>query len=583
MVILRRTLTLLLVGVLILALGGCSLKQSEGKIPTRVISTLSDPKTFNTVTSQEVNPVFGFVEEGLITSDGDGNIQPALAESWEFADEGKRITFTLREGLRWSDGHPLTVDDVLFTYNDIYLNEAIPADFRDLLRIGPEGKLPTVKKIDERRVEFSIPEPFAPFLRYTGIGLMPKHKLEKAVKTKDGKGNPEFLSLWGVGTDPREIVVPGPFQLDRYLTGERVILKKNPYYWRKDDQGRSQPYIDRIAIQIVENQDTGLLQFRTGGLDSTAVAPSYYSLLKREEEERNFKIYNGGLALSSSFISFNLNTGIRNGKPLVDPVKAAWFNNPEFRKAIAYGIDRKKMLVNIYQGLGEPQYSYIPVQSPYYLSPEDGLPTYDYDLDRAKSLLQQAGFTYNGQNQLQDGSGNQVRFTLYTNAGNQIREAMGAQIKQDLAKLGIQVDFAPIAFNTLVQKLSETLEWDAYLLGFSGGGVEPHSSANVILSDGGLHTFNQKPRPGQAPLENREVRDWEREIDRIWIEASQEIDEAKRRDLYGQVQTILQEQLPFIFMINPLVFEAIRNRVQGVEFTALGGSTWNIYEQSLVE
>ena len=266
---------------------------------------------------------------------------------------------------------------------------------------------------------------------------MPKHKLAKAVETLDKDGNSAFLSSWGVSTKPEDIVVPGPFQIESYRTGERVILKKNPFYWRQDDEGNAQPYIERITIQIVENTDTDLLQFRTERLDITSIAGRDYSLMKQEEEALNFKIYNAGPSLSSSFIAFNLNQGSRNGKPLVDPIKSRWFNNVNFRQAIAYGVDRQKMLINIYQGLGEPQYSYIPIQSPYYLSPKESLPSYDYDPEKAKQVLKAGGFRYNSKQQLTDGDGNLVRFTLYTNSGNKIREAMGSQIKQDLQKIGI--------------------------------------------------------------------------------------------------------------------------------------------------
>ena len=580
----RRWFTLAVAVVLAIALSSCQFPRASGEsqVPTLVLSTLSDPKTFNTVISQEANPAFSFIEEGLITSDNQGRIMPALAESWTFSEDKRSITFTLRENLRWSDNHPLTVDDVVFTYNDLYLNEKIPADFRDLLRIGSEKKLPIVTKLNERQVKFTIPEPFAPFLRYTGVGIMPKHILETAAKTLDERNNPIFIRTWGVGTDPKEIVVPGPYQIDSYRTGERIILRRNPHYWRKDSDGQPQPYIERIAIQIVENQDTSLLQFRTGGLDSVGANARNFALLKSEEKSGNFTIYEGGPDLSQSFIVFNLNKGSRNGKPLVDPIKSEWFNTLEFRQAIAYGIDRRKMLVNIYQGLGQPQHSYMPVQSPYYLTPEEGLPIYEYDPEKARSLLQQGGFQYDAEGQLTDAAGNLVRFTLYTNAGNQIRDSMGSQIKQDLGKLGIRVDFTPIAFNALVEKLTGSLEWEAYILGFSGGGVEPHSSANVWLSDGGLHTFNQKPRTGPN-LTGREVTDWEKEIDRLYIAASQEVDEAKRKELYGQAQTIVLENLPFIYLINPYDFTAVRNRVKGIDYSALGGSTWNIYEQTLEE
>ena len=149
--------------------------------------------------------------------------------------------------------------------------------------------------------------------------------------------------------------------------------------------------------------------------------------------------------------------------------------------------------------------------------------------------------------------------------------------------MGFQVDFNPIAFNTLVQRLSDSLEWETYLLGFGGGGIEPNNSVNVWKSDGGLHTFNQKPRPGNEPLTGRIVSDWEKEIDRLYTEGAQTVDEAKRKEIYGQAQKIVLENLPFVYMVNPLTLAGIRNRVEGIDYTALGGSTWNINEQKLTE
>ena len=584
---LRRWVAIALVIVLSFTLAACSLDQfktKEAQVPTLVTSSLSDPKTFNTVVSQESNPTFQFTGEGLTTTNGiTGDIEPALAESWEFSEDNKRIVFTLRKGLKWSDGHPLTAEDVVFTYRDVYLNEKIPTDARDILRIGTKGLFPTIRKIDDLHVEFVIPEPFAPFLRVTGIGLLPAHILKDAVTTLDIKGNPKFISMWGVDTSPSKIVVAGPYQIESYRTSERVVLRRNPNYWRKDDEGNPQPYIERMAIEIVESQDTDLLQFRSGSLDVTAVAPSYFSLLKGEEKQGKFKIYNGGLTLSESFISFNLNKGRRqNGKPLVDPVKSRWFNSVAFRQAVAYGIDRQTMLTNIYQGLGKPQYSFVPVQSPYYLSPAEGLKVYDYNPAKAKELLLGAGFQYNAQGQLLDAEGNRVRFALITNAGNKIREAMGGQIKQDLSKLGIQVDFTPLAFNVLTEKLSTSLDWECNLLGF-GGVTEPNNGSNIWNPEGGLHIFNQKPRAGQPPITGREVTDWERRIGDLFIQGAQELDEAKRKEIYGEVQQIVQENLPFIYLINPLSLGAVRDHLQGVQYSALGGALWNIYELKLTD
>jgi peptide/nickel transport system substrate-binding protein len=572
-----------------LMLSGCQglqLKLPSAQVPQLVLSSLSDPKTFNAVLSQEVSEVLPLIGEGLITENGlTGEVEPALAESWKIAPDGKRITYVLKDNLKWSDGQPLTVDDVLFTYNDVYLNKAIPTDFRDVLRVGKTGALPTVKKLDERRIEFSIPEPFAPFLRVTGIGILPKHILQKSIETKDSQGQPNFLSIWGTNTQPlSNIVVPGPYMIESYRVGERVILRRNPYYWKKGPQGESQPYIERIVVQVVESTDTGLLQFRSGGIDIEGVTPDYFALLKREEKKRGFKIYSGGPSLSTSYISFNLNKGeSKNGKPFVDPIKSKWFNNLDFRRAIAHSIDRQQMLNNIYQGLGGFQHSIIPTQSPYYISPKEGLPTYEFSPAKAKELLLKAGFKYSPKNELMDAEGHRVRFSMITNAGNKIREAMGAQIQQDLAAIGIKVDFNPMAFNALVDKMDGSKQWDSLLLGFGGSGVEPNQSFNIWAIDGGLHAFNQGPKPGQPPIKGWEVSDWERKISDLYIQGAQELDETKRKAIYAEAQTLVQEYLPFIYMIQPLSFSAVRDRVQNVKYSALGGALWNLPELKVKE
>jgi peptide/nickel transport system substrate-binding protein len=545
-----------------------------------VFSILSDPKTFNYALNQESPNIFGLTYEGLITEDGNGKIVPALAEKWQVSDDKLKITYTLKKDLKWSDGQPLTVDDVVFTYNDVYLNEAVPTDTRDVLRVGQKRGLPQVKKIDERTVEFSVPEPFSPFLRVTGLAILPKHALEESIKTKDDKGKLKFLSTWGINTPANKIIVNGPYKLESYATSERIVYVRNPHFWRKDAGGNQQPYIERIIEEIVPSTETSLLQFRSGGLDASEVLPEYFSLLNQEQKRGKFTIYGKDKPEpqpGTIFISFNLNKATRNGKPLVDPVKSQWFNNVKFRQAVAYGIDRQRMITNIFRGLGEVQDSPITFQSPYFLSRQEGLKYYDYNPAKAKELLLSAGFKYNSEDRLVDAKGRPVRFSLITNAGNKIREGMGTQIKQDLEKLGIQVDFNPIDFGLLVDKLSNTLDWDCHLLGFTGG-AEPNSGANIWSPEGGLHSFNQKALPDQTPIKGRVIADWEQKIGDLYIQASQEFDEKKRKALYAQTQQLTQEYLPYIHLVNRYSMSAVRDRIQTIKFSPLNGAFWNIYD-----
>lgn len=590
----RKWLAVMLALVSAIALSGCNpteLKTEAAQVPQLVVSVLSDPQTFNFALNQQSPSIFGLTFKGLTSVNGvTGEIQPELAESWQLSDDKLRIVFTLREGLKWSDGEPLTADDVIFTYEEIVFNKEIPTDARDYVTIGASGDLPKVRKLDDRRVEFILPEPFAPFLTTTtghtsnAIAILPKHALQESVISKNSEGNPKFLSTWGTDTDPAKIIVNGPYKIESYIPSQRLIFRRNPYYWRKDAQGNPQPYIEQYIWQIVESPDTSLMQFRSGGLDTVAVSAANFSLLKREEERGNFKIYNGGAAIGSTFISFNLNKGKRNGRPLVDPIKSRWFNTVAFRQAVAHAIERQTIINTLLRGIGELQHSTIDIQTPYYyLSPEEGLKVYDYNPEKARELLLGAGFKYNNKGQLLDADDNRVRFTMLSSAGSRLSDAVGSQMKQDLGKIGIQVDLNPIDFTVMGERLHNSLDWECYFGAMSGGGIEPNDAANVWLLDGGLHTFNQAAQPGQVLIEGREIADWEQELAELYIKGAQELDKAKRKAIYDKAQQLAQEYLPYIHLINPLSMAAIRNRVQGVKYSVFEGAFWNIYELKIVD
>lgn len=575
---------------LAIALGLAGCQSSELRVAAAqgsqiVLATLSNPKTFNYALNQEFPSVFLFTYEGLTAENGEtGAIEPALAESWTISEDGLRVRFRLREGLRWSDGEPLTADDVVFTYQQVIFNPDIPTDGADGLRIGAEGRFPEVQKRSDREVEFRLPEPFAPLLRTTigpptGIAILPRHALEAATRTRNPDGTLAFLSTWSTGADPRSIVTSGPYVIDQYVPGQRVIFRRNPHYWRRDPAGQPLPYIDRVVWQIVESTDTQLLRFRSGDLDvmgdTRPLRPEYFALLRREEARGNFQVYGGGPWSGTTFLSFNLNQGRdAQGQPVVNPVKARWFQQKAFRQAVAYAIDRRRMLNNVFRGLGELQDSPVSFQSPYFLSPDQGLKTYDYDPAKAKALLEAAGFRYGDRGELLDSDGNRVQFTLLTNSGNKIREAIGSQIRSDLAKIGMRVDFTPIDFNALTSKLTDSRDWDAHLIGFTGS-AEPHSGANLWTSGGGSHVFNLGPQPGQPPLDGWQPYPWEREIDRLFTTGAQELDEAKRRAIYGEFQQIVQEELPVIHLVAELALMAGRDRLDGVKYSSL--PTWGLW------
>ena len=570
---------------LLILTSGCSptLLNSQSNNNSRlVLVSPSPPSTFNYAMSRSSYDFFRFIYKGLISENGlTGELEPALAESWVLSENKKRIIFTLRSELKWSDGKPLTADDVIFTYQDIYLNQKIPTIYRDFLRIGSSGAFPSVKKIDRRRVEFILPEPFAPFIRYIEkLKILPAHALRDTILSTDGDGKPLFLSTWNTNTQPQKIISNGPFKLANYIPSQRIILEKNPFYWRNDSAGNSLPYIDKLIIQIIPSTDNQLIRFRSGELDSIGVDPEAFQLLKREEERGKYKIYNRG-ALGYRFVGFNLNQAKNSeGKPLLNPIKSRWFNNLAFRQAVAYAINRQQINNTIYRGLGEIKHSPLGVQSSYYLSPEAGLKVYKYNPEKSKKILLDSGFQYNDANELLDENGNRVEFTILVKSEEKIRIDTAVKIQGDLSHIGIKANLQILNFNSVLKKLLSSRDWECYVgaFGVPGADIEPNLLSLFWLSNGSFHQFNLGSKPGEPKIKNWQVSDWEKEIDRLFTAAYQTIDENKRREIYGEFQQIVAEQLPIFFLVNPLAIQAVRNHIDNFKSSAIGSAFWNIDE-----
>ena len=577
---------LMLIGFCSLLLWGCAIKPEALK--NRLVVPLdSDIKTFNPVLINDAYSgiVIGYTLTGLISENPiTKEIESELAEKWEFQQDGKQLIFTLRPDLKWSDGQPLTVDDILFTYQSIILNEKIPTGTRDVLRVGQSQSLPKVEKLDERRISFLLSEPFAPALRTLGgIAPLPKHIFEPTLREDPSDPNKKlkFLETWTLSTPVSQLVGSGPYVIQEYRPSERVIYKPNPYYWKKGS-----PNIPQLVMQIVESPDTALLRFRSNDLDMYRLRGEDYQLLKRFEERDRYKIYNAGPATGQAFIMFNLNKG-RNPKtnePFVDPIKSKWFNDVNFRRAIAYSLNREAMITNLSRGLAQTQNSPVSVPSPYFFAPENGLKVYDYEPKKAKEILLKAGYKYDSEQQLRDAQDNIVRFTLLAPAGGRV--ALGAQIKNDLEQLGMKIDFNPVDFRIISDKLDNSKQWDATILGFTGG-AEPNSAINLWAPDGDSHMFNKGPVGDEPPFPDREVSDWEKKIHELMIKGAQELDEAKRKAIYAEYQQLVQEQLPLIHLTIPLYLVAVRDRVENAQPTALAGSTgvtgalWNVEKLKL--
>ena len=238
-ILITQSWSLIITAILLIPLTACnpSALTSNPDQPSRLVQAiLSDPKTFNTVIATDAtsSSVGGMIFDGLIDENPNtGEIEPALAESWTISEDKLKFTFTLRKNLKWSDGQPITADDVDFTYNQLYFNPDIPSSSRDGFKIGESKSLPQVRKLNNLQIEFTLPEPFAPFLGITGASILPAHILKPTVEQKDQEGKLKFLSTWALDAPLDKIVANSAYKIKSYATAERVVFEANPFYWKK--------------------------------------------------------------------------------------------------------------------------------------------------------------------------------------------------------------------------------------------------------------------------------------------------------------------------------------------------------------
>ena len=530
---------------------------------TLVLSTTSDPKSFNAITAKETSTtmVTGHIFEGLTTTSGvTGQVEPLLAERWEASGDGLTWTFYLRQDVLWTDGHPFMADDVVFTFNELIYNDDIPSSARDIFTI--EEKEFVVEKVDDFTVKFTLPVKFAPFLRGMTQEILPGHLLRKSVE--EGK----FNFTWGIDTPPVNIVGTGPYKLTEYRPGERLSFHRNPRYWQTNDEGEQLPFIEKIVYLIIQNPDVTLLKFMDGELDYLSLRGADFPLIKPLEKHGNFTVYDVGPAFGTNFITFNQNRGMNpeTDKPFVCEHKLAWFVNRDFRRAVAHAIDKDKIIEIVMNGLGYPQSSAMSPSAGFFYN--EDVHQYDYDLEKAKKILDKQGFRdRDGDGVLEDKQGHKLEFNLYTNSGGTERVQIASIIRHDLQKLGMKVNFLPLEFNNLVSKLTATFEWDAMIIGLTGG-VEPHFGKNVWDSSGGLHMW--------YPRQESPATSWEKKIDEIFNKGVQELNENKRKKLYDQHQRIVSKELPVIYTVLGSSVFATRNRVVGLNPTSLGGAFHNL-------
>jgi len=509
-----------------------------------VVSTIrSEPRTFNRLVGRDtVTDTIGFLTQAKLVRINrvTDTLEPWLAESWTVSADGLSYTLKLRRGVAFSDDVLFTSADVIFTFKAVY-DPKVGSPLAESLRIG--GQPLRVSAPDESTVVITFPSRFGPGLRLLdGLPILPRHRLERALE----QGT--FADAWGLPTPPSEIAGLGPFVLAEYQAGQRLVFARNPHYWRTDAAGIQLPYLERLTLEIVPDQNAELLRLQTGQTDfgQSEVRSEDYATLKREADAGRIQLLDLGVGLDADSLWFNLNPASK-GMDLKRP----WLLRVELRRAIAHAVDRQAFIDTVFLGAAVPVHGPVTPGNTLWHDPD--LPKHDFDRGAAARLLAEIGLAdRDGNGVLEDAAGTPASFTLITQKGNTSLERGAAFVREDLKKIGLVVDVVALDVGALVDRV-ERGAYEAVYFRFLTTNLDPALNLDLWLSSGGFHVWH--------PRQAKPATEWERRIDELMGQQVVTLDEGTRKALVTEAQRIFARELPIINFAAPRVYFAMSARV----------------------
>ncbi|TBH20203.1 ABC transporter substrate-binding protein [Thermus thermamylovorans] len=533
-------------------------------------AVISDYRTFNPFITAEAGNVPSILAGplGLVRRDPTtGDWIPYMAESWTISPDRLQITFRIRRGMRWSDGRPITADDWIMTWR-IHTDKDVGSNSYDSFFL--DGRPITLTKIDDFTIRFNYPRTDAEAFSVASFEPWPAHIFGPVYQREGAEG---IKRMWTLAERPENIVSGGPWLIESYRPGERIVFRRNPTFgeWNRDAAGNPLPYLDRYEIRIVGDVNAALAEFLAGNIDVfNPTTVDHISQIRRAIEERRLDAtikVNASPIASSQFMVFNWNKAS-------DPFKQSLFRSDKFRRAMSHLVNRQAVVELVYGGLGTPMFTSVYPVLTQWVNPR--APRFDHNPQQAQRLLAELGFTRRDREGfLIDAQGRRLEFNLATNAGNVQREQIARLFVDEARRVGVRVNFAAIDFNVLVGQLLSTgpdRPFDAIIIGLTGGGLDWPFGANVVPCNGNLHMWN---RSGQC-LDPRETL-----MDALYSRGRAELDFQRRRQIGFQMQEIEAQLLPMIQIAGPNFHTAWNNRVGGQHPDPLISSIWGARQLEL--
>ncbi|HEY1939385.1 MAG TPA: ABC transporter substrate-binding protein [Candidatus Angelobacter sp.] len=508
-----------------------------------VIAQRSEPRTFNPVLAIDQNS-FGVnarIQADLIhINRATQKTEPALAKSWSVSKDSTQFTLKLRRGLRFSDGEPFDADDVLFSFK-VYLDEQVHSPQRDLLIIS--GKPTKVEKLDAYTVRFIFPEPYSAAERvFDGLAILPRHLLEKDYQ--EGK----IGQAWTLSTPPAKIAGLGAFRLKQVVPGDRIVLERNPYYWKIDSKGQKLPYLDELTFLVVPTQDAQVIRFEAGDSQIiSGLSADNFVALEPEQKTRHFKLYDAGPGLEYNFLMFNLNDDTAGRLPEIAR-KQKWFQDVRFRQAVSSAIDRAGIVHLVYRNLAAALATHVSPGNKAWF--DASIPAPVLSVAHARELLKAAGFSWKSDNTLVDSSGQPVEFSIIVASSNTQRGQIATLIQDDLKKIGIMAHVVPMEARSANDRVLNSHDYEAIVMGLVSGDADPTPDMNILMSNAQSHFWHLGEKTPATP--------WEAELDQLMQKQLVTIDYQQRKRIYDQVQEILAQQLPMIYLASPNILVGAR-------------------------